>query len=60
MKSAYIYLIFSCMLAAALLSCGDKKEATKQAAPPPVFVTVTTVKDTIAGYFEEYPATITA
>ncbi|HET7897462.1 MAG TPA: efflux RND transporter periplasmic adaptor subunit, partial [Flavisolibacter sp.] len=30
------------------------------AAPPPVYVSVITVKDTFAGYYDEFPATLTA
>jgi membrane fusion protein (multidrug efflux system) len=43
-----------------LVACGDKKQAPQQAAPPPVFVSVITVKDTTAVYHDEYPATVTA
>lgn len=48
---------FSALL---LFSCSGKKEAAQQAAPPPVFVSVQTVKDTTATYYNEYPATLTA
>ncbi len=43
-----------------LAACGDKKEEVKQQAPPPVFVTVATVKDTTATVHDEYPATVSA
>lgn len=53
------FVTFSLTLTS-LLACGDKKDAQQAAAPPPVFVSVTTVKDTTALYFDEYPATLTA
>ena len=43
-----------------LAACGDKKDEAKQQAPPPVFVTVATVKDTTATVHDEYPATVSA
>lgn len=43
-----------------LAACGDKKDEAKQQAPPPVFVTVATVKDTAATVHDEYPATVSA
>lgn len=43
-----------------LAACGNKKETPQTTAPPPVFVTVMTVKDTTANVHEEYPATVTA
>lgn len=53
--------IYTCVAAALLLtSCGDKKEAPQQKAPPPVSVTVMTVKDTTAIVHDDYPATVTA
>jgi membrane fusion protein, multidrug efflux system len=36
------------------------KVATQQGAPPPVYVSVVTVTDTVAGSFDEYPASLTA
>lgn len=46
---------------ALLAACGDKKKDEKAAQPPPaVQVTVQPVKDTVAVYFSEYPATISA
>ncbi len=41
-------------------SCGNKSETPQQKAPPPVGVTVITVKDTAAVYYDEYPASVTA
>lgn len=45
-----------------LLSCGgkDDKGAAQQQAPPPVYVSVMTVKDTAAVYYDNYPATLAA
>jgi membrane fusion protein (multidrug efflux system) len=51
--------LLSLLPAVLLLACGDKKGPQQQAAPPPVFVSVTTVKDTLAPYHDEYPATLT-
>lgn len=56
--SKYSYLAVISLLF--LAACKDKPAGQAAAAPPPVFVTVTTVKDTIAGYYEEYPATLAA
>lgn len=61
MKSNPTYSIFMIALAGIFLAaCSDKKEAPQQAAPPPVFVSVATVKDTSATFYDEYPATVTA
>lgn len=56
MHSKLKYFIF--ILVIAFVACKDKTQT--QAAPPPVYVSVTTVKDTVAGSYDEYPATITA
>ncbi|HEU4901672.1 MAG TPA: efflux RND transporter periplasmic adaptor subunit [Flavisolibacter sp.] len=62
MKAKNSTTIFFTGLAAVLFfACGDKKEAQQQAAAPPaVYVSVTTVKDTTAVYYDEYPAALTA
>ncbi|HET7896381.1 MAG TPA: efflux RND transporter periplasmic adaptor subunit [Flavisolibacter sp.] len=61
MKATYISTAFSLFFPAFLLvACGDKKEAQQAAAPPPVYVSVTTVKDTQAVYYDEFPATLAA
>jgi len=39
-------------------SCKDKPKP--QGPPPPAYVSVTTVKDTVAGSYDDYPATLTA
>jgi len=36
------------------------KVATQASAPPPVYVSVATVKDTLAGSYDEYPASLNA
>jgi membrane fusion protein (multidrug efflux system) len=44
-----------------IASCGNKAQQTQQQGPPPaVAITVTTVADTQAIYYDEYPATVTA
>lgn len=43
-----------------MVSCGTKQQAPGQAAPPPVAVTLDTVKSTNAVYHDEYPGTIVA
>ena len=44
-----------------IVSCGNKAQQQQQQGPPPaVPVTVTTVVDTQAVYYDEYPATVTA
>lgn len=60
MKPAYNFI--SAAVASLLLSAcgGDDKKAQGPAAPPPVFVSVATVKDTAALYYNEYPATLVA
>ncbi len=53
------YLLFGCLLVC-LASCGGKKEDDKKNQPPPaVPVGVTKAKDTVAVYYDEYPATVT-
>jgi membrane fusion protein, multidrug efflux system len=47
------------VIAVAFASC-EAKVSTQAVAPPPVSVSVTTVKDTIAGSYDEYPASLTA
>jgi membrane fusion protein (multidrug efflux system) len=42
-----------------LISCGGP-QTPQQQAPPPVYVSVLTVKDTTAVYYDEFPATLTA
>ena len=41
-------------------ACKDKPKNQAAAAPPPVYVSVATVKDTLASSYDEYPANITA
>ena len=54
------YFLAGCILFC-LASCGGKKEDDKKNQPPPaVPVGVMKVKDTIAVYYDEYPATVTA
>lgn len=54
------YLIFGFIIAS-LASCGGKKEDDKKNQPPPaVPVGVMKVKDTIAVYYDQFPATVTA
>src|SRR5689334_14032429 len=44
-----------------IASCGNKTQQAQQQGPPPaVAVTVATVTDTQAIYYDEYPATVTA
>lgn len=61
MKSYYNYLAISAIVSTiVLIACGEKKAAQGPPTPPPVFVSVTTVKDTTAVYHDEYPATVVA
>lgn len=61
MNSRYSYQTLIALAAAFLISaCNDKKTAQQPATPPPVFVTVATVTDTAATYYDEYPASIAA
>lgn len=41
-----------------LIACSEKKTVSQTVSAPPVPVTVTTVKDTMATYYDEYPATL--
>ncbi len=52
--------IFSGLVVILLSACGGKKEDSQKNQPPPaVSVSVMRVKDTLAVYYDEYPATIT-
>jgi membrane fusion protein (multidrug efflux system) len=54
------FQLLSAIITTALLaSCGEKKIASAVSTPP-VYVSVATVSDTAATYFDEYPATLTA
>jgi membrane fusion protein (multidrug efflux system) len=53
-------LLITGFLALFAVGCGDKKQASQQTAPPPVLVSLATVKDTTATYYDEYPATLAA
>jgi membrane fusion protein (multidrug efflux system) len=57
MQSKFKYSIFITVIIFA--SC-QAKVKTESAPPPPVYVSVTTVKDTLASSYDEYPATISA
>jgi membrane fusion protein, multidrug efflux system len=57
-KYSFKFLITICSVFL-FLACSDKKASQQAATPPPVFVTVTDVKDTTAVYYDEYPATLT-
>ena len=57
MHSTFKY--FSLAALVVLISC-KAKVSTQASAPPPVFVSVTTVKDTMAGGYDKYPASLTA
>lgn len=56
-KFRFLLTAFSALL---VMSCGDKKDPAQSSAPPPVFVSVMTVKDTTAVYHDEYPAAVAA
>lgn len=43
-----------------IVSCSNKTQQQQQVPPPAVAITVTTVTDTQAVYYDEYPATVTA
>lgn len=53
-------LKYSILVVAIILAACEAKVKTQSTAPPPVYVSVITVKDTVAGSFDEYPATLTA
>jgi membrane fusion protein (multidrug efflux system) len=57
MLSKFKYLIH--ITAVVFASC-EAKVSTQNASPPPVNVSVITVKDTIAGSYDEYPAALAA
>ena len=57
MHSTFKYSIL--VVAIVFASC-QAKVKTQSATPPPVYVSVITVKDTVAGSYDEYPATLTA
>ena len=56
MHSTFKYSVL--ISAIVFTACKDKPQT--QAAPPPAYVSVITVKDTVAGSYDEYPATLTA
>jgi membrane fusion protein (multidrug efflux system) len=51
---------YSILITAIFFAACKDKPSTQASAPPPVYVSVTTVKDTLAGSYDEYPATLTA
>jgi len=56
-----LVVLFSVILAGMLFaSCGNKQQQAAQGPPPPVPVTVDTVKETDAAYYDEYPGTVVA
>ena len=57
MHSKYKYLAF--VIAIVFTAC-KAKESAQNTTPLPVYVSMTTVKDTLASSYEEYPATIAA
>jgi membrane fusion protein (multidrug efflux system) len=57
MHSKYKYLVF--VIAIMFTAC-KTKVSIQNTAPPPVYVSMTTVKDTLASSYEEYPATVAA
>ena len=52
-------IIFIVLSVVMITSCGEQKTPQQQG-PPPVYVSVMTVKDTTAVYYDEFPATLTA
>lgn len=56
-KQITVTIVFAALLLAA---CSDEKATQQPAAPPPVLVSVQTVSDTQAVYYDEYPAMLTA
>ena len=57
MHSKFTYLVLISVIA--FVAC-KAKVATQASAPPPVYVSVVTVKDTVAGSYDEYPASLNA
>jgi membrane fusion protein (multidrug efflux system) len=57
MHAKFKYSIF--ITAVFFVACKDQPK-NLSAVPPAVYVSVTTVKDTVAGSYNEYPATLTA
>ncbi|HWI90263.1 MAG TPA: efflux RND transporter periplasmic adaptor subunit [Flavisolibacter sp.] len=51
---------YSILVVAIVFASCQAKVKTQSATPPPVYVSVISVKDTIAGSHDEYPATLTA
>jgi membrane fusion protein (multidrug efflux system) len=51
---------YSILIIAVVFASCEAKVSTQTVAPPPVNVSVITVKDTIAGSYDEYPASLTA
>jgi membrane fusion protein (multidrug efflux system) len=51
---------YSILVVAIVFASCQAKVKTQSATPPPVYVSVISVKDTIAGSYDEYPATLTA
>ena len=51
---------YSVVIILFVLTACKAKVSTQAAAPPAVYVSVTTVKDTLAGTYDEYPASLTA
>jgi len=60
MKQSYFFASFLTLIILTLSACGDKKSAGGPPPTPPVFVSVLTVKDTAAVYYDDYPATLVA
>lgn len=59
MSSRYHYqALISISVTVLLLSCKDNNKTAQPDSPPPVYVSLTTVKDTAAVYYDEYPATL--
>jgi membrane fusion protein (multidrug efflux system) len=56
----YSKLKYTILIAAIIFVSCKAKVSTQAAAPAPVNVSVITVKDTIAGSYDEYPAALTA
>jgi membrane fusion protein, multidrug efflux system len=61
MKATITYQSLALLLGLGLLAaCGKKEEDNKNQPPPAVQVTIQNVVDTVAVYFDEYPATVAA